>query len=543
MQTDQHTILVVDDNVTVRDLLNDRLEHRGFRVLLAANGRQALDIMRKEVVHLVLLDIMMPGMDGYEVLGRMKADVELRRIQVVVMSALHDIESVVKCVKLGAEDYLFKPFNSALFWARINASLEKRRLLDQERAYLEELRVLQQIDLQLNSTLELKEVAQVVLDWARQQTQAVTGVVGEFSQSEFEAWAQFGLEGLGKDSYSSYRHYLDFIQEKQYLQSIHLTPETTLFSGAVHRVYVPIRRESKVLGYLILDRQHYFTDSHLNFLSRLGSHAAIAVNNARLHTKAVEANLAKSNFMAYVVHELKSPLSSLMIYAGLMDALAEDALLMRRHEYAQTIVQTINQMDGLITELTDITRIETGQWELNCTAVSLRQVVKDVLSSFTEKMAEKGQTVSVDFDPILPSLWADSRRLAQVMTNLVSNAHKYTPSGGTITIKARKKRSKKGVYAEIAVADDGIGIAKEDREKIFNQFVRVESELVTAEKGVGLGLYITKQIVEKHGGHIWLESEVGQGTTFFFTIPLVSGRPSAPKSPDKKEVVQRARTL
>ncbi len=281
----------------------------------------------------------------------------------------------------------------------------------------------------------------------------------------------------------------------------------------------------------------------MNFLSRLSSHAAIAVNNAQLHAKAVEANLAKSNFMAFVVHELKSPLSSLMIYAGLMDALAEDILLMKRHEYSQSIVQTINQMDGLITELTDITRIETGQWELNCTAVSLRQVVKDVLSSFTEKMAEKGQTVSVDFDPTLPSMWADSRRLAQVMTNLVSNAHKYTPSGGTITIKARKKRSKKGVYAEIAVADDGIGIAKADQEKIFNQFVRAESELVTAEKGVGLGLYITKQIVEKHGGHIWLESEVGQGTTFFFTIPLVSGQPSTPKSPDKKEVVQRARTL
>ncbi len=543
MQTDQHTILVVDDNVTVRDLLNDRLEHRGFRVLLAANGRQALDIMRAETVHLVLLDIMMPGMDGYEVLARMKADAELRRIHVVVMSALHEIESIVKCVKLGAEDYLFKPFNSALFWARINASLEKRRLQDQERAYLEELRVLQQIDLQLNSTLELKEVAQVVLDWAGQQTQAVAGVVGEFSQFEFETWAQFGLEESTRDSFSSYRHYLNFIQEKQYLQSIRLAPETTLFSDAVHRVYVPIRCKGEVLGYLILDSQHYFTDSYLNFLSRLSSHAAIAVNNARLHAKAREANLAKSNFMAYVVHELKSPLSSLMIYAGLMDAMAEDALLTKRHEYAQTIVQTINRMDGLIAELTDIARIETGQWELNCTAVSLRQVVKEVLSSFTEKMAEKGQTVSVDFGPALPSIWADSRRLAQIMTNLVSNAHKYTPSGGTITIKAWKKRNKKGAYAEISVADDGIGIAKRDREKIFNQFYRAESELVTAEKGVGLGLYITKQIVEKHGGHIWLESELGQGTTFFFTIPLVSGRPSTSQFPDEKKTGQHAQTL
>lgn len=540
MQTDQNTILVVDDNVTVRDLLNDRLEHRGFRVLLAANGRQALDIMRSETVHLVLLDIMMPGMDGYEVLARMKADAELRRIHVVVMSALHEMESIVKCVKLGAEDYLFKPFNSALFWARINSSLEKRRLLDQEHAYLEELRVLQQIDLQLNSTLELKEVAQVVLDWAGQQTQAIAGVVGELSQSEFEAWAQFGLEEVERDSYASYSHYLDFIQEKQYLQSIRLTPETTLFSGAVHRVYVPIRREDKVLGYLILDSEHYFTDSHLNFLSRLGSHAAIAVNNARLHTKAVEANLAKSNFMAYVVHELKSPLSSLMIYAGLMDALAEDALLQRRHEYAESIVQTINQMDGLITELTDITRIETGQWELNCTAVSLSQIVKEVLASFAEKITEKDQTVSVDFNAALSSLWADPKRLAQVMTNLVSNAHKYTPPGGAITIKAWEK-NQNGAYAEIAVADDGIGIVMEDREKIFNQFFRAESELVTVEKGVGLGLYITKQIVEKHGGQIWLKSETGQGTTFFFTIPLATRRPST--ADDEKTKVQHAQAI
>ncbi|MDC0834573.1 guanylate cyclase [Leptolyngbya valderiana BDU 20041] len=138
------SVLVVDDNEANRDLLRRRLKRQGYRVTVAEDGFRALELMREQPFDLVLLDIMMPRMNGYQVLEQVKADSDLRDIPVLVISALDDLDSVVKCIELGAEDYLPKPFNPILLKARIGACLEKKRLHDQEKAYLEQLRVEQE---------------------------------------------------------------------------------------------------------------------------------------------------------------------------------------------------------------------------------------------------------------------------------------------------------------------------------------------------------------------------------------------------------------
>jgi adenylate cyclase len=139
MKPEHGIVLVVDDNDVNRDLLSRRLQRQGHTVVIAADGRQALDQMRQQAFDLVLLDIMMPEMNGYEVLEYLKADEMLRHIPVIMISALDDLESVVRCIELGAEDYLFKPFNPVLLKARIGACLEKKWLRDQEQAYLKQL--------------------------------------------------------------------------------------------------------------------------------------------------------------------------------------------------------------------------------------------------------------------------------------------------------------------------------------------------------------------------------------------------------------------
>jgi class 3 adenylate cyclase len=133
------SVLVVDDNEANRDLLRRRLKRQGYQVTVAEDGFRALELIREQPFDLVLLDIMMPRLNGYQVLEQLKADPELRDIPVLVISALDDLESVVKCIELGAEDYLPKPFNPILLKARIGACLEKKRLRDQEKAYLEQL--------------------------------------------------------------------------------------------------------------------------------------------------------------------------------------------------------------------------------------------------------------------------------------------------------------------------------------------------------------------------------------------------------------------
>ncbi|MGC9526672.1 MAG: adenylate/guanylate cyclase domain-containing protein [Limnospira sp.] len=139
MNADPDRVLIVDDNEVNRDLLVRRLERQGYDVLVASNGFEALELMRSTALDLVLLDIMMPQMNGYQVLETLKADPALRYIPVIMISAVNDIESIVRCIELGAEDYLSKPFNPVLLRARINACLEKKRLRDQEQAYLKKL--------------------------------------------------------------------------------------------------------------------------------------------------------------------------------------------------------------------------------------------------------------------------------------------------------------------------------------------------------------------------------------------------------------------
>lgn len=144
MNAEQGSMLVVDDVEANRDLLSRRLQRQGHTVVVAENGRQALERLREQQFDLILCDIMMPEMNGYQVLEHLKADPALRHIPVIMVSALDDIDSVVRCIELGAEDYLFKPFNPTLLKARINACLEKKRLRDQEQAYLKQLQAEQE---------------------------------------------------------------------------------------------------------------------------------------------------------------------------------------------------------------------------------------------------------------------------------------------------------------------------------------------------------------------------------------------------------------
>jgi adenylate cyclase len=169
MTPEQGVLLVVDDNEMNRDLLSRRLQRQGHTIVTANNGREAIDQMRSQPFDLVLLDVMMPEMNGYETLERLKQDPDLRHIPVIMISALDDIESVVRCIELGAEDYLFKPFNPTLLKARIGACLEKKRLRDQEQSYLK----LIQAEQEKSERLLLNVLPKAIADQLKQSSQTI----------------------------------------------------------------------------------------------------------------------------------------------------------------------------------------------------------------------------------------------------------------------------------------------------------------------------------------------------------------------------------
>jgi signal transduction histidine kinase len=265
----------------------------------------------------------------------------------------------------------------------------------------------------------------------------------------------------------------------------------------------------------------------VDFLTRLSDHASIAISNAQLYSEVQRANLAKSEFVSFVSHELKTPMTSIRGYADLLAAGSVGPVNEAQNEFLSTIRFNIQRMATLVSDLADISRIEAGRLHLDFASVVLREVVDEVVRSTQAMADEKSHQITVDIPEDLPQVWGDRNRLAQILTNLASNAIKYTLEDGEIVIRARKKENiwdPDGApqVLHLEVIDSGIGIKPEDQVKIFQQYFRTDEGKDTAS-GTGLGLNITRYLVEMQGGKIWFESEFGKGTTFQFTIPLAEG--------------------
>lgn len=249
------------------------------------------------------------------------------------------------------------------------------------------------------------------------------------------------------------------------------------------------------------------------------------------------ASRAKSEFVSLVSHELKAPMTSIKGYAALLHGGVAGEINPQQQEFLRTIDRNVARMDRLVSDLADISRIESGKLLLERRKVLLSEVVAEVAQSADANLLEKAQQLRVELSPDLPAIYSDRTRLLQILTNLVSNAHKYTPPGGELTIQACRVPYRNGAsdgdnvqnnvssvqeMVQVTVQDTGIGIAEAEQSRIFQKFFRSEDYEARAVPGTGLGLSITKNLVEMHGGRIWFESEHHRGTAFHFTMPVAT---------------------
>ncbi len=190
----------------------------------------------------------------------------------------------------------------------------------------------------------------------------------------------------------------------------------------------------------------------------------------------------------------------------------------QQSDFLQIVKRNLERMSILVRDLSDINRIESGRMKFEYDEFSLLETLNDVLDSLRESIETRQQTLVTDLPDNLTDIYADQNRISQVLSNLISNANKYTPGGGEITVRITQD----GRFARVYVIDNGLGISEEDQAKLFTQFFRSENEEVREQTGWGLGLSIVKKIVEAQGGEISCESELGQGSTFTFTVPLAN---------------------
>jgi PAS domain S-box-containing protein len=298
---------------------------------------------------------------------------------------------------------------------------------------------------------------------------------------------------------------------------------------------LPLRTRREMIGALVIaanSADRAMSDDKLPLAEVLAERAALAIENAKLYTEQVEArrkvedlSRLKDEFLSIASHELRTPVTSIKGYTQLAKMLTKEGDLSTSDEYLDIALDQIDRMSRLILELLDVSRIETGRLEIRRETIGWSHFVRDVVHRHHTAVSDRRFHVSVPDDNKIVS--GDRDRLEQVLGNLLENAVKYSPDGSDITVTVDDR----GDSFLTAVCDRGIGIPADELGQVFERFHRGRQVSSTNYGGLGLGLYITKQIIERHGGTIWVDSKEGQGTTFYFSLPVADPNAIAAVSP------------
>ena len=307
--------------------------------------------------------------------------------------------------------------------------------------------------------------------------------------------------------------------------------------GYLGLLAAPLEAKHELLGVvcLLYRRGEPVSDSAVATLGALCDQVALVVRNiqyneelARKNEELTHLDQLKSDFMATMSHELRTPLTSIIGYSDMLLSGMTGELNEKQTSFVDSILKGGEALLNLINDVLDLTKIESGRLELIREAVDLRAALLGVLPVVKPRAQDKRIRISTFLPTDLPLVWADPGKLNQVLLNLITNGIKYTHENGSVSVEARTT----GDLVEIWVNDTGIGIAREDQDKVFQRFTQIDSSATRSQGGTGLGLAIVKELVELHGGTIRVQSKLGKGSSFIFTMPI-STKPADPLAAGK----------
>jgi signal transduction histidine kinase len=405
---------------------------------------------------------------------------------------------------------------------------------------IDELRALGEISQAVSSSLDLDEVLTTIVTRAVRLSGTEGGSIFEFDQATrlFHVRTCFGTEPELVRALRGTRIHLDetFVGRAAASGEPQSAPDLSVEASDPHieqlaragwrsMLVVPLRWEQEIIGALLVRRRvtGAFPARTAELLETLASQSAVAIHNARvfrqLEDKSHQLEVAsghKSEFLASMSHELRTPLNAVIGFSDVLLQRMFGDLNERQDEYLRDIRDSGRHLLELINEILDLSKVEAGRMELDPGRVPLVPVLEHGLAMVRERAGRNGISLELATDAGVDTVWADELKLKQVVLNLLTNAVKFTDAGGAVIVSAGLN----GDVAEVTVRDTGVGIADEDRERIFEAFQRGGRGARTSTEGTGLGLTLSKRIVELHGGRLWMESAVGEGSLFGFSLPL-----------------------
>ena len=478
------TILMVDDEVQNLDLLEALLLPQGYRLLRAGSGEEALAAVTAERPDLVLLDVMMPRLDGFEVCRRLKADAPTRFIPVVMVTSLRDVGDRIRGIEVGADDFLSKPVNRHELVTRVRASLRLGyyRHLAEERA-------------RFDAVVAGLRDGIVVCDAALRITSCNRAALALLNLPP-DRWAGGDLLGHLAGEFRS------------------TIPLPGVREGRDRSVEFELSRPGEAFP-LTLAAQLTRT------FGPDGTPETMALVVRDVTEQRREERL-KGDFLSLMSHKFRTPITVIVGYVALLLRGQLGEVTGRQREALQGMTQKAEELEHLVDRLLTFSALAgkdlTGQREV----LRADAVLPRVTDRISQRYPDRKFTLTCEAPPALPMVTADPRLLEMAWENLLDNAVKFNDKPEPVV---RVGMAVEGGALKCWVADNGPGLPHEKGEEIFRPFSQLEASFTGNVEGAGLGLPLVRRIVEAHGGRTWVESRIGTGSTFFFTLPLASGTP------------------
>jgi len=544
-------ILIVDDEENIVQILADFFEDRPYAVETVGTGESALDRVRAGGYNLIMTDINLPGISGLEVLAAAKeSDPD---VVVVIMTGFASTGSAIQALREGAFEYVTKPFDLFDVDKIVARGLESRELVVENRRLLHDLqianeelrrheeeltekvasatrkiRTLYDISKDVNASLDVTKTLHFIVGQAAaltgarmgllfrasENTHSMTAVVGYGIASELAGVAKVDAEGGVNGRVLATRETVRASASR----AEDFGEEVLERLEATSVLAVPLINKGNLIGVLnVMDKEGgTFEENDEELLVAFASQAAMALANADLYEHARQLDSLKNDFVAVVSHEIRTPLTSIQGSLELVldhGDFGDQENIRELIEIGQTNAERLRILIG---DILDFSKLERDRLPLTFEEFALPDLCAEVVAAMRNIADRKRIVLRRDVARDVGVVTADRVRIGQVLTNLIHNAIKFTPEEGRVELTVDNHP---GEAVLLTVTDSGPGIAAENMGKLFQKFQQIDPSLTRTEGGLGLGLVISKGIVEGHGGRIWVESEPGDGCRFSFVIP------------------------